>query len=725
MCLPLDTQVDQASSDEPCSQLLQLPNAARDLVLQQLDQCSLFSLAACCSSLHHAVLANIRQITVACSTAEAFSTFEPWLQKHSSSLVNLKECAVIADWSNLTQRERRWPMYSLPCPQLRNVHLKGSYLSVRRVPAAGYPGFLQDCTGLTALRLEGLDVDATCKVVAAAIEALPELQYLELRGTAAEVATPEWYLDTAWREYSSCENSRRAMFAQLQLPVQLSHLSLASRCSSTSDWTKTVDRLPELTALKHLELNGLPPDGVSGSLPSHLVHLTHLWVRYAGAVSNVAQQFQDLSTFTALRELSVGMTNLAAGALSGIEHLPQLTRLAVRLASPVLQFSTASTSSWGHLTALQSLDLQLCTVQPEALSCLTQLQELALHDLSRQQGPLEELLGALSQLLLLTNLYLAPMSEFAAGRNADIPGVQAPMPIEAGLAASAAAFTAITASTNPSRLQLRMPMIVAPQGCTLFGTPDAVHPKLRRIQITWYGVPGALPLSEQQLKELCSCCPAVEILMFHLAGAPSPTALLPLLQLSELTQLRVLTPAGICRYSTTVLVPESELLMQGALPTSAAVLHVAAQLTRLRNLVLTGLPRLQDPVLLQLTALTALRRLSISGMQPLVTENGPTWSLCLLMAMRQLLGCFLLGAAYFWGADTLNCATDEGVANSSTMSLRTVHFPFNVLSPPHHQRVNTRDGKQKYRFAGALTHPLCLQCIMDSHGPPKAPTCLI
>jgi hypothetical protein len=73
-----------------------------------------------------------------------------------------------------------------------------------------------------------------------------------------------------------------------------------------------------------------------------------------------------------------------------------------------------------------------------------------------------------------------------------------------------------------------------------------------------------VPLSEQQLQQLCSSCPAVQHLEFVLLDQPSRTSLLPLLQLSALTQLGV----------------------SGVKGSTAYVVSVAAQLTRSQGLTL-------------------------------------------------------------------------------------------------------------------------------------------
>jgi hypothetical protein len=114
-----------------------------------------------------------------------------------------------------------------------------------------------------------------------------------------------------------------------------------------------------------------------------------------------------------------------------------------------------------------------------------------------------------------------------------------------------------------------------------------VYPLLLKVDLQMEEEVGSMPLSEQQLQHLCSCCPAVQSL--RLNSGTSPFALLPLRQLSALTQLAV----------------------HGVDVAAAAVADVAAQLTGLKQLELRGLRQLVEPALLPLTALTGLESLTL------------------------------------------------------------------------------------------------------------------
>lgn len=260
---------------------------------------------------------------------------------------------------------------------------------------------------------------------------------------------------------------------------------------------------------------------------------------------------------------------MVASQVPSISVLSDLTHLSI--ASTRLEFTTDSTRSWAsNLTGLQSLNLKYCETQADALAAFTQLRALTLFDLETlsREEPLETLLQALTGLTLLTQL-----TYFLGYRLARTPGVDA--------------FTALTASTNLHSLQLG----VSGPGVALHEAPfrpGSLYPHLRLIDLQYLQSIFATPISEQQL---CSSCPALEGADFNLCDDPSPTALLPLLQLSALTHL------GVDRVGAA----------------AASVACVAAQLTALKELVLEDLQQLTDPSLVQLTALTALQGLTLSG----------------------------------------------------------------------------------------------------------------
>jgi hypothetical protein len=116
-------------------QLLQLPETALDLVLQQLDSCSLASMAATCSRFRHVLPAYTRQLNVRFRSQDMLDSFTAWLQSNSSSMPQLTQCtaedATFRPYSEM-------PLQKLPCPQLRQLHLK-------------HVGVQLEYTGLTGL----------------------------------------------------------------------------------------------------------------------------------------------------------------------------------------------------------------------------------------------------------------------------------------------------------------------------------------------------------------------------------------------------------------------------------------------------------------------------------------------------------------------------------------------------------------------------------------------
>jgi hypothetical protein len=185
---------------QPTSLLLQkLPDAELDLVLQQLDQCSLACAAVTCHKLRLAAPAAASQVAVRLTTPHTFQSFSWWGERHKSRLVSLRQCS-IAGKSFTVGAHHHEPeptvLWELPraCPQLRTLQLQDCQL--QRLERS-----LQVCSGLTALDLQ------CCRFLdnpmAAFISALPLLQKLKVSG--------------------NCDMHMRT---QLQLPSQLTYLSL-------------------------------------------------------------------------------------------------------------------------------------------------------------------------------------------------------------------------------------------------------------------------------------------------------------------------------------------------------------------------------------------------------------------------------------------------------------------------------------------------------------------
>jgi hypothetical protein len=269
-------------------------------------------------------------------------------------------------------------------------------------------------------------------------------------------------------------------------------------------------QLSQLSALVNLEelWIKLPSGGIPGGLPSQLQKLTCLKLsdRMVSGF-DAAEQFQHLGSLTALQNLSIAgyltdevgliiqaslgnFTPISPSNLAGIQHLSQLTSL--QLNCPGLKFSAAGTNSWARLTALQKLSLAECAVEADALAAFTQLRALSVYEVQRSAS-LEGLLLAVSGMPQLTELCLA------------IQRLTVP-PTRSG------ACTALTIGPNLCSLQMgiaKFPGTTVPAGCDLF-TPGTVYPHMRLIDLCYDGGQvnylKRMPVSEQQLQQLCRCC---------------------------------------------------------------------------------------------------------------------------------------------------------------------------------------------------------------------------
>lgn len=546
--------------------LLQLPGPALNLVLQQLDKCSLACTAVTSRGLSNAVLAAAHKIEVRCSDEDTFKSIRTWIGRNSSSLNSLTELKLERDPS-ICKDELM--LRSLPCQGLRELQL--THFDVQLEPADGYPGVLHECSSLTALGLEHCSV-GNADAASAALKALPQLQSLGL----------------VLNRYSA---GIGPLFP-VQLPVQLKQLGLwCIGCSAPQ--IAVLSQLSSLVNLQELALVMLPVGGIPGGVPSQLTKLTALHLQYSHtapfvprtpgqtgpiiiqAGSNIPEapeQLKHLSSLTALQHLAFEEDHMVADDLSGLQHLSQLTHL--RLASYCLWLSSDGTRSWACLSALQSLSLEKCRVQPGWLATLTQLQSLSLRKMKiGREGEYTELLAAVSALTLLTALV------FVEGY------------LERSSLPPAEAFTALTASTNLCSLQLLMDL----EGCVIF-EQGCLHPDLRVVNLhaVEFGVGPVMPATVQQLESMCSSCPSLCSLTFALPepqGDLSPAAFVPLLQLSVLTALEVHNVGAA----------------------TAALVAVVAQLTGLKRLKLNGLSQLTDPALEPLALLKGLEELFLKG----------------------------------------------------------------------------------------------------------------
>jgi hypothetical protein len=405
--------------------LLQLPGPALDLALQKLDVCSLISIAASCSQLYHSLpwQASLSRVQITCSQ-ESLGSFKLLHERHRACLANLRHCSIGAEQNSNEWRDiKRHPwagLRDLPLPHLCELHLEG--LELQLESADGFSGVLHDCTDLISLQIEQCQVVAT-PAASAAIAALPKLRHL-------------WLLDNYEGQESTGSlfgqiRLTRPVFPELQHPLQITNLSLDLDNQPVEHLTQ-LEQLSALVNLEELTLHGLPDGGVPGGLPSQLVKLKSLYIQADEWCA--AEHFQHLGRYTALQDFGVDFGYFRADYLAGIGQLSQLTCLALRYddLTSSMDFSTASTSTWAQLSALQKLSLSNCAVQPEALAAFSQLRDLEL-DFRRPLGDtaLKGVLSAMSKLAQLTKLSVS------------LDGV-----LDTAPAVSGEVFTSLTASTN-------------------------------------------------------------------------------------------------------------------------------------------------------------------------------------------------------------------------------------------------------------------------------------
>lgn len=330
-------------------------------------------------------------------------------------------------------------------------------LQVQLGPADGSPGVLQHCTGLTELALQQCIITGGATAAAVAIAVLQQLQSLTL---APERSTQRG----------------ESVLSELQLPSQLTHLSLAYT-GQTAEEAAQLSQLSKLVNLGSLKLAGLLYKHVPGGLPSQLVKLSSLVLQFEGykrdEVDRAQHLLQHLSSLTALQQLSFESYDcyfeLDAADFLGIQQLSQLTALELH-SGPQLDLTTSDwANTWSSLTALRSLSLRSCKIPLEALTSHPQLQALSLKAVSSGDGPLlesslEDLLLTVSQLSLLTELRLSlTLGPYQHHAGDDSPGYDPPPP--------AAAFTAFIASSHLCSLQLDLFSHKIPQAwvCVLSG----------------------------------------------------------------------------------------------------------------------------------------------------------------------------------------------------------------------------------------------------------------
>lgn len=196
----------------------------------------------------------------------------------------------------------------------------------------------------------------------------------------------------------------------------LTHLEL-SGCTIEDHKSAALMQLTALPSLQHLSLgnvqahSGSPtPVGAQewveaefpiGLLP-HLSSLTYLKL-WNGVVCRDSALLQ-LTAVSALQVLELHSTDISATAFGALHQLQQLTRL--RLWAPEVRIRHETTPGFSKLTALQTLMLYECEVDPRMLAGLSNLQLLSMSPRSAQQDG-AALLAALPKLHKLQSLELS------------------------------------------------------------------------------------------------------------------------------------------------------------------------------------------------------------------------------------------------------------------------------------------------------------------------------
>jgi len=340
---------------------------------------------------------------------------------------------------------------------------------------------------------------------------------------------------------------------QLSVLTSLQHLGLSSVSGGSS-----------VTNLRGTEL-ALP-----SSLLSHLVQLTYLQLSFVGSDAPL----QHLSALTALQHLDLcfrkfGQLHATADVLTGLQFLQDLT--ALKLHSAPWPIDVHSMPALTALTALRVLQLLHSTsTNPAVLAGFRQLQQLELTG----QNPWDAegsaaLLAAIGQQPQLTRLRLHPCRVWSAP--------------------SAAAFSALTASSHLQHLELLQCDFPVGAWQHMF-PPNKCLPELRHLCLRGdqYAV-GAQQLSPADVQARASCCPALVSLGLGRQFPVSTAA--PFGALTALTSL----------------------WLHSSFQDNAPML---AQLTGLQQLFLSEkTPGEQVTVsgLLQLTVLQQLQQLSVQG----------------------------------------------------------------------------------------------------------------
>jgi hypothetical protein len=227
------------------SKLLRLPDTILKLVLQQLDQHSLASLAISCSKFSLAVPAHISKAVARCSNGKDLASFLFWLGRNVGRDAGLTDCSVIGVSSRCLVCDVT--VGDLPCPLLEQLHLERVVLDWGRHAMMFY-----DMYNLQALHLQEcilVDPQLASKVIAE----FPRLEHLAVEGTQDKQG--------GCFPITNLGSLTKLTYCSLTKPAT----SFPGHASELVALHQRLSQLSALVNLQHLKLSGSA--GIPGGLP--------------------------------------------------------------------------------------------------------------------------------------------------------------------------------------------------------------------------------------------------------------------------------------------------------------------------------------------------------------------------------------------------------------------------------------------------------------------------
>jgi hypothetical protein len=151
-----------------CSWKLQQQNAAWELLLHDLDFCSLASTAATCTNLRDMVQLHASTVALQRGASETQNSFQTCLSQHSASLAKSNQCSASSQPADHDQLDHDLQAVDgtqpgtapsqPPGTLLYQLYLQDLWEQFLR--AGSYTSALQDCTCLAVLDLQDCSVSA-------------------------------------------------------------------------------------------------------------------------------------------------------------------------------------------------------------------------------------------------------------------------------------------------------------------------------------------------------------------------------------------------------------------------------------------------------------------------------------------------------------------------------------------------------------------------------------